>query len=167
MKNLSEEIKSQAVELGLCDKWRDEWADDSSKDELVDKFIRGLDFCIRHDFPTTDVMREHFGDTIHRHGVYVDEKVEAVSQKVVVLNGSCDAELEYGDFDCARVWVRHTSKVRIMVGGFASVKVMVLDNSDAHIINSSCRKVLVYNYGGTVSSDGEVSVCNRPNPYKD
>lgn len=166
MTNISDEMKTQAIGLGLCQQWQDEWADNTTKDELVDKFVRGLDFCIQHDFPTTKVMKECFGDTIHRHGVYVDEKVRTASQSTVILNGECDAEIEYGDFDCARVWVRHNSRANITVNGFAVVKVFVLDKSEVHIKNSSCRKVKVYKYGGCVTCEGDVTIAESADPYK-
>lgn len=57
---LSAKMKSQAVGLGLCQQWTDEWADGTSKDELVEKFVRGIDFCIEHNFPSCEVIRKEF-----------------------------------------------------------------------------------------------------------
>ena len=47
-KNLSDKMKEEAVSLGLCAQWTAEWKDNSSKDEMVDKFVTGIDFCIKH-----------------------------------------------------------------------------------------------------------------------
>ena len=73
--------------MGLCKQWTSEWSKDSSRDELIDKFVRGLDFCIEHDWPSVDVMKRDFGDVIHRHGVYADERVDLDDASTVVLHG--------------------------------------------------------------------------------
>lgn len=167
-KEISEEMKAQATRLGLCEKWQEEWEAGTSRDELVEKFVRGLDFCIAHDFPSAEVMKRDFGEVIHRHGVWVDERVSVRSVGTVVLNGSCEAEIEYDGFDCARVWVRHRSRARITVGGLARVRVMALDECEVHVDNRSTHSVTVFRYGGNVTAEGSVSVRERSgsNPYQ-
>lgn len=104
---LSAKMKSEAVGLGLCQQWTDEWADGTSKDELVEKFVRGIDFCIEHNFPSCEVIRKEFGDVIHDHGVYVDENVLADDKPTVILNGECVAGLTYSGKSCGDIYVRH------------------------------------------------------------
>ena len=66
-------MKNEAVSLGLCAQWTAEWHDNSSKHEMVEKFVKGIDFCIGKNWPSTKDMKKYFGDVIHDHGVYVDE----------------------------------------------------------------------------------------------
>ena len=74
-KRLSDRMKNEAVSLGLCAEWTAEWRDGITKDEMAEKYVRGIDFCITHDWPSCDVIKKEFGDVMHNHGVYVDESV--------------------------------------------------------------------------------------------
>ena len=69
--NLSDKMKNEAVSLGLCAQWTAEWQDNTSKDDMVEKFVRGIDFCIGRNWPLAKDIKKYFGDVIHNHGVYV------------------------------------------------------------------------------------------------
>ena len=44
-KELSEKLKSQAINLRLCKEWTNEWGE-PDKYVLCEKYIRGIDFCM-------------------------------------------------------------------------------------------------------------------------
>lgn len=56
-RRLSDKMKHEAVTLGLCAQWTAEWQDGTSKDEMVEKFVEGIDFCIQHNWPSVEVMK--------------------------------------------------------------------------------------------------------------
>ena len=56
---LSEELKSQAIGLGLCEQWTNSWGNPSEQ-ELINKFLHGIDFCIKHDYPTNEYIKKNF-----------------------------------------------------------------------------------------------------------
>lgn len=92
-------MKNEAVSLGLCAQWTAEWHDNSSKHEMVEKFVKGIDFCIGKNWPSTKDMKKYFGDVIHDHGVYVNEKTcnclrgQLVLPSTPVISG-------YGSYCC-------------------------------------------------------------------
>lgn len=57
-KNISLKMKNEAVSLGLCDKWQEEWTAQTTKEEMIEKFIRGQDFCIKHDWPSVSQIKK-------------------------------------------------------------------------------------------------------------
>lgn len=156
-------LREEAAQLGACRQGIKEWSDGSPLELL---FIRHLDFCIEHNFPDLRTLRELTGADAHRMGIYTDERVRTKGQGTIVLNGECDAEIDSGGFDCARIWIRHNSRAVVKVNGCASVKVMLLDGARATIINNSTRKVIAYRYGGEIAYNGNVCVKNSDNPYK-
>lgn len=159
--NLSDRMKSEAVGLGLCSEWTAGWEDKSSKDAMVEKFVRGIDFCIQHDWPSCEAIKRDFGDVIHEHGVYVDEACHITNSPVVVLNGSCDASGIYDGHTVATIYVRHKSKLRLLVGGMAKVRVCLYDESEVSVSVKGYAKCSVYRYGGSVKSNDGARVLDR------
>lgn len=160
-RKLSERMKKEAVGLGLCAQWTAEWTDGTTKDEMAEKFVQGLDFCIEHDWPSTEVMKKDFGDVMHRHGVYVDERVSVRDTDTLILNGRCDASVTYSGASVGNVYVRHTSHAKIRVMGFAYVHVSVYDGAKVEVECERLAKCFVYRYGGEVKSSGNVVVRER------
>lgn len=154
-RKLSERMKKEAVELGLCAQWTAEWGKDTTKGDMVEKFVAGLDFCIQHDFPSTEVMKRDFGDVMHDYGVYVDESVHLTDPKTLVLNGRCDASVKCGRLAASDIYVRHKSKLRIAVERGSYVHVSVYDDTETAIECGPGAKCFVYRYGGKVAASGE------------
>ena len=162
METLSDRIKSEAVSLGLCAGWTADWKEGSSKDEMLEKFVRGIDFCIEHNWPSTEVMKRDFGDVIHAHGVYVDENVKLHNPKTIILNGNCEAEIIADGFSAPEIYVRHNSVANIKVSGFSVAHISVYDNAKLNVSCDEHAKCFVYKYGCTqVSSNGSVIIRER------
>ncbi len=161
-KNLSDMMKNEAVSLGLCAQWTADWQDGSSKDEMVEKFVKGIDFCIGRNWPSTHDMKKYFGDVIHRHGVYVDEEVALLSPKIAILNGRCDGYIEYEWLNGGEIYVRHDSVLKLKVKGLSTVFVNLHDNAKLSVECEDGAKCFVYQYGGdVVKKVGSVVVRDR------
>ena len=161
-RNLSDRMKNEAVSLGLCAQWTADWHDNSSKHEMVEKFVKGIDFCIGRNWPSTKDMKKYFGDVIHDHGVYVDENVDLKNPKTVILNGECVANISYDWMDSGEIYVRHNSSLYLKVNGFSRVFVNMLDGAELHVECEDTAKCFVYQYGGTVvKATGPVNIRDR------
>lgn len=155
-------MKNEAVSLGLCAQWTADWRDGTSKDEMVEKFVRGIDFCISNNWPSTKDMKRYFGDVIHRHGVYVDENVGCHNSPMVILNGECVAQAEYDMASTGEIYARHESSLRLRVAGLARVFVSLYDNAELRVECEAPAKCFVYQYGGKiVKQRGNVVVRDR------
>lgn len=150
VKGLSEKLKQEAVSLGLCREWTEDWDNRSDRDGLVEKFVRGIDFCIAHDWPSVKEMKRGFGGVMQRHGVYADENVECRNAPFVVLNGCCVADLCYDGTGTGDVYVRHDSECRIKVRGLSRVFVSVYDTGTVNLDCEEGTKCFVYVYGGGI-----------------
>ena len=144
-RKLSDRMKNEAVSLGLCAEWTAEWKDGSSKDEMAEKYVRGIDFCIAHDWPSCDFIKKNFGDVMHNHGVYVDEAVRLHNPSTVILNGHCDATITCDGYAVTNV----------------NVRVNVLDSSDVSVLCDKHAKAYVYQYSGKVSANENVMIRDR------
>lgn len=158
-KGLSERLKGEAVKLGLCEQWQGEWPDGASKDEMAEKFVRGQDFCIEHDWPSVKVIKRDFGDVMHRHGVYADEEFDLKDEPTVILVGECEGRLAVGGRHVSTVYVRHRSRLHVKAVGEARVFVSVYDEGVVEAEAGGHAKVFVYRHGGSVGKvEGDVKV---------
>lgn len=147
MGKLSEQLRQQARKHGLCDLWYREWSIDCTDQDLIDKFKKGIDFCIEHDWPSIDLMKRHFdADLLHRNLIYVDETVYLpdAPNGVYVLNGACTGVLQFKGFAAATVYVRHESSVTVVAEDFAKVFVRVYDEGEADVCDVGDAVVRVY-----------------------
>ena len=119
-----------------------------SVQSLVELFIRGIDFCIKKDYPTLGFMRKNFKGTCEAYGAYVDDEVVERNRQNVVLNGDCKAMLEYDGYVVSNIYIRHNSKAAVSVGDHAVVTIDAFDNSYLAIaVAGSDARVFVNVYG--------------------
>lgn len=145
---LSVTLREMAREHGLCDEWYEEWQDDTDIDALLDKYIRGYDFCIKHGYPSLDFCRNNFDvDDLHRHNIYLDEAVgiDAKDSGYFIFIGNCSGVLHVDGLRVATVYVRHNSRITVKSTGGAIVFVRCYENADATIVKDAISKGFKYN----------------------
>lgn len=160
--NLSEELKSKAISLGLCQQWQSEWGKPNKK-ELINKFVKGIDFAIAHDFPSVEFINANFTKQEMREcGVFCDDDT-FVKAPTMVFMGESKGEVNFGDFDVTTVYVRHNSNLHITISRYASVIIKVFDNAKVFVDNKGFYKSRIYNYSddSKVTYYGSVLVKKR------
>lgn len=131
---------------GLCDEWYAQWKDDDTIDMCIDRAVRGFDFVYDKDYPPLEFIRSHFDkEMLHRHNIYIDEKVMLTDcgSGYYVFFGDCKAEISFDGFKAATVYVRHNSKVNVKASGGSKVFVTYYDNSQGDCMSdgwSACKK---------------------------
>lgn len=146
MNTLSETLKQQAVDLGLCRPWTEAWGD-CDQQELIDKFIKGIDFCLERNWPTPEFIKANFNrDLLHTNLIFVDEHIDLkdAPSGIYVLNGECTGTLWFNSWDMATIYVRHGSKVTIVADDFAKVFVRLYDEAEAEVVELDDAVVKVY-----------------------
>lgn len=153
-KKLSDKMLGEAIDLGLCKQWTEEWGI-ADKHDMCEKFVNGLDFCIKHNWPSVEIIKKDFGDVMHDHGVYADETVHIQGDGTVVLNGCCDGSVSFSDMVVGNLYVRHSCNVRVYVRDFAYVHISVYDQATVTVYCEMSGRCYVYHYGGTVNTESK------------
>lgn len=159
-KDISKELKNKAINLGLCTKWAEEWGN-PTKDELLDKYIRGIDFCIKHDYPSCEYMKKYFEGVMQKRGVFVDDKIDLSNFNTVIANGNTSGKLVYNLYSVGTIYVRHNCILNIEVCDNAIVTIETYDNCTISVRQSENAKVFVYDHGGNIKTFGKVVVKDR------
>lgn len=146
---LIEQLKQDGIAKGLCQPWQNKLRDGVSVKRLVDLYVRGIDFCIKNDYPTLDFIRENFKGKCEPYGVYVDKQdLNLREQSNVVLLGGCKGALSYGGYSVCRAFIRHQSEAAIKVSGYACITIDVYDDAYLNLETvGSSSKVWVNVYG--------------------
>lgn len=166
LENLNKILKSKAMSLGLCAQWTSEWDPESTQDELIGKFKRGLDFCIKHNYPSNEVVKSFFSpEILRKHHVYVDEflDIDNCESDIYVIQGGSNMGLTFDKYTVATISIRHSSNVNITCLGNSRVFVRVYDNSNVSISQDMNSKafVRVYSELSKVKTSGNVVLTKR------
>lgn len=144
MNKLNDELRTQAVNLGLCRQWQNDWKEDWSKKELVEKYFEGIDFCIMHGYPSRDFIKRYFDrDMLRRSGVYVDDRYSNMNQRNVAGMGSSQLTLRYSGLKSGRMWIMDDTCLHLITHNFAFVLVHVFDRAQVKVENHDKSRVAI------------------------
>ena len=130
----------------LCKQWTEEWADDTDIDSLLDKYVRGFDFCVGNDYTPLDFIRKNFDkEQLHKHNIFIDEDVdiEAGSGFYVFL-GNCTGSIVVNGFYATTIYLRHESNIKVTSLGAARVFLHCYDNSKGKTHTDRYGKIRKY-----------------------
>lgn len=144
-----EQLKQDGIAKGLCQPWQAKLKDGVSVKRLADLYVRGIDFCIKNDYPTLDFIRENFKGKCEPYGIYIDDHGLNLRELLnVVLLGGCKGTLSYGGYSVCRAFIRHQSEATVKVSGYACITIDVYDDALLNLETvGSNTKVWVNVYG--------------------
>lgn len=167
---MSAVLKMEAIKNGLCEQWTDEWTDEETKDSLIMKMKRGMDFCLKHGYPDRmmyDTLKASFGEKYlkGRH-IFLDEEFSDghYSDVATIIGGESLGELAFSDYDTSTLYVMGDSQVTVSVSGNAIVFVRVYDKAIVDVIQRGEGKAIVTRYGedAIVRNQGHVMLREKP-----
>jgi len=140
--SLREIARSQKTPL--CDEWYNNWKDDTSIDELLEKYIKGFDFAVKNDYPSLEFSRKVFDKAdLHRHNIFLDENVnvENASNGYYVFLGNSSGKIIIDGFKAVTVYVRHDSSIDVRAFNGAMVTVFYYDKSTGNTVNDEFSRI--------------------------
>ena len=146
---LNKQLKQDGIAVGLCSQYQGLLDRSDTVEKMVRLFIRGIDFCIKNDYPTLDFMRKNFKGKSEPYGGYVDDEVLGLRNAPdVVLNGDCKAVLEYDEYSVSRLFIRHNSQAAVNVSDHAILTIDAFDSSHLVVaVAGGNAYVIVNKYG--------------------
>ena len=146
-KELNVVLREMARGQGLCDSWYSKWSDDDTIDECLDRFVRGFDFCVEHDYPNLDfILRNFRKEDLHRHNIFVDEDIDLGfdGSGYIICLGDCRGHIELTGLVAVTVYLRHTSSVEVTASEGARVFITRYNESECYCIGNELSTVKVY-----------------------
>jgi hypothetical protein len=114
MNELNKELKNQAIALGLCQPWQESWKKDWSMEKMIEQMYKGLDFCLKHHWPSNDFIIRHFNvDFLRQSNVFVNDKYSVCNPKQSLVLGSSEITFRYNAWYNGSIHIRDNSSVKI------------------------------------------------------
>lgn len=134
-----DKFKKQAIALGLCQEWQDKWEETG----LVDKYINGITWCMKNEFPALKDMRK-FDDAMLRNGIYNEKKVDITCNRDTYVFNASEGNFTISGYAVCRIYVGRGSKLKITVKDHA---ILFVDNYDStvEIVKDKTAKCTVWN----------------------
>lgn len=144
LKELNNTLRSEARFLGLCDEWYNEWKD-YSEDELAERMYKGIDFCLKHHWPSNEFIAKNFkAPFLITHGILVDTKWSFAGLRNGLFLGASTATLRYSGRQYGNVAVRDTTKVTVYARGAALVVFHLFEKAYIHAeVSEKARVVFI------------------------
>lgn len=138
--------------------WRCRW----NRDELIQKFKEGIDFCIKNEYPTNEFIKENFTkDILRRHCVLVDDQYSLLNERMCVLQGKSVSNIRFNGWNPGTVYVRHQSHANITARNMSFVIVHIFDSATVECTAEDKASVVVLRHGENVrvlSAKGNVRI---------
>lgn len=148
-----QELAIEAKRKGICDEWHDQLLRAKTVEELVEMYLKGIDFCLANDYPSNAFLKKHFRGRTEQFGIYLDEHISAQNKRKVVALGRCAGRIEVSGYEVSEIFLKHTSRITVVVADHTFVMIDLFDNAKLTVIASGDAKVCINRYGGLVESE--------------
>lgn len=120
-----DKLKKQAIGLGLCQEWQDSWEETG----LIDKYIKGITWCMKNEFPSLKELKKH-DNALIRNGVYNEKKLSIVCERDMYVFNASKVDFEISGYDVCRIYIGRGTKINLKVRDNA---ILYVDNYDSEV----------------------------------
>ena len=145
--NLSKTLAKEAKKKGICKEWHTALKSLTDRKAMVEMYLRGIDFCLRNDYPANDFIKAHFGDIAPRMGVFVDSEISVENSPKCVCLGQTFGKVSTTGFNVCEIFAKHEAEINVVATDNAFVMGDVFDHSVVNIYAHDRAKVCVNQYG--------------------
>jgi hypothetical protein len=162
MNELNKELKSQARHLGLCDDWTNLWNKDWSNEKMVERMYKGLDFCLKHHWPSNDFILKHFDQEFRRKSnVFVNDKYSVNNPKESLILGSSEINVRYNAANHGIIHIRDNSSVKLVAKNRSFVIAHLYEKATIEAEQYDNAKIVIIKHSDTVTIIAETVVKIR------
>lgn len=145
---LAHELARQAKEKGICEEWHGRLLKCETKQEMLDMYVKGIDFCLANDYPDNGFIRKHFKGIMEDSGIFLDDSaVSLTNYRRCIALGRTSGTVTVSGFNVCEVFAKHLSVIRITASGHAFVEVDVFDDAVVYVTARDSARVHVNRYG--------------------
>lgn len=149
-KQLNMTIREEGRFLGMCDEfYNKKW--DCTLEQLVKRMFKGIDFCLKHHWPSNEFIKKNFQrDFLRQQGVFVDDEYSICNVEESLVLGGSKIRYRYSGKYYGNIRVRDLSKAEITARGDGLVIVHLFERSCVWVDQSEKAKVTVIKHSPNV-----------------
>jgi hypothetical protein len=161
MEKFAKQLQKEAQVLGACSPGLLDLKNvGDNKAALVQLYMSKLEFCLEHDFPSNEFIKEHGKGIMESFGLFLDDKINLTNYRKCVALGKTSGKINVSSYGVSQIYAKHTSDLVIEASDNAFVMVYVYDDAKVTIHAHDRAKVHVNRYGGKTitAKDGQAVV---------
>lgn len=142
--NISDLLLSEAIKQGLCQTWQDSWNGEFSA--LMGMYKKGIDFCIKNDYPSLDILRRYLKGKTEDYNIFIDSETEVeVYNDTIVALGDSKLNIWVADYGVVSLYLLHNANVSVFCGEHSIVSIETYNDSKLRV-QSPSGKASVFQY---------------------
>lgn len=127
---INQRLRDEAIRLGLCQQWQREWSGDWDEDKMIARYIKGIDFCLKNNYPSNDFILRNFSrDALRRGGLFVDDVHSCLNYKYIVVKGISHIKARYNATNIGNIYVTDAAEVEVTARGRSFVVISALGHA--------------------------------------
>lgn len=150
MNRVTKELAKEAKKNGICTEWYYQLRTLEDKEKLIEMYLKGIDFCLLHDYPSNDFIRVNFKGIMEKYGVHLDEEININNERKVVALGKCSGIVKVDQYTISEVFLKHDSELNISAEGQSFIMIDMFDNTKLRVDTYDNAKVCINRYGGEI-----------------
>ena len=161
MNELNKDLRNQAVALGLCNDWQNLLNKDWSNEKMAERMFKGLDFCLKHHFPSNEYLSKHFEkDFLRKCNVFVNDKYSVLDPQNCLALGTSEIIVRYNGNSHGIIHFRDNSNVKIIAKGRSFVIVHLFEKSYVMAEQKDMAKIVLVKHSPdvTIVADNNIKV---------
>ncbi len=161
MNELNKELRDNAISLGLCNEWQQLWQKDWSREKMAEMMFRGLDFCLKHRYPTNDFIINHFDlDFRRKSNVFVDDKYSIVNPKQSLILGTSEITARYNAWNHGTIYIRDNASLKLITKNRCFVIVHLFDEAYVTAEQLDKSKIVLIKHSDkvTIVADSNIKI---------
>ena len=137
---IDKKLKREAIKAGLCQEWQDKWSDKG----LIEKYLQGISWCMKNDYPSIKDMRK-FKKELLRNNIYIEEDLTINCDKEMYAFNSCNVDFTISRYDVCRIYIGRGTKLRVNVKDNA---ILYVDSygGEVQVVKDNNAKCTVWKY---------------------
>lgn len=157
---INNELRSSAIAHGLCAKWQRDWKEVWDFNTLAKKYLMGIDFCFKHEYPSNEYILSNFEQSFRRSvGIIVDDNYSLLNPEVCAIMGSSNAKVRTNSNTVSSIWIKDNAEVTLIARGRSSQHVHVFGNVKINVEDCETNaEVLIFRHSDKV----EVTPYEKP-----
>lgn len=152
---LSKELAKQAAKYGICNEWHTKLKNLDDKKDLIAMYVKGIDFCLSHDYPTNNYIRANFKGFMEDFGVFLDDNIELRNAPKCVALGETKGSIEFDGYGISEIFIKHKSTLNIVARDNVFVIIDIFDNATVICEVHGKAKVYINKYGNATIESKE------------
>lgn len=145
---LKKELATQANSKDICKEWLDRINSATSKNDLLQMYVDGIDFCLSTNYPGHSILDTHFKNEMKDFGMFLNQRKNLVNDRKVICHGNSELRFKADNYAVSQLFLKDKTKAVVTVRDRAFVMIDVFDEVDLSIQANDYSKVCVNLYKG-------------------